>query len=96
MAKAKVFETSDGGKSVWIECPGCGIVHAFKVGGPTQPKWDWNGSIDKPTFNPSMLVNKDHPESRCHSFVRHGLIQFLPDCHHELKNSTVELPDIDL
>ncbi len=96
MAKAKVFDTSDGGKSVWIHCPGCNCTHAFKIGGPTQPKWDWNGSIDKPTFNPSMLVNKDHPQSRCHSFVRHGLIQFLPDCHHELKNSTVELPDIDL
>jgi len=30
--------------------------------------------------------------SRCHSFVRDGQIQFLPDCTHELAGQTVPLP----
>ena len=57
--------------------------------------------MDKPTFNPSMLVNKDlnNPDDRgngyvrhrCHSFVRDGKIQFLNDCTHELKGQTVSL-----
>ena len=32
----------------------------------------------------------------CHSFVREGKIQFLGDCTHELKNQTIDLPDINL
>ena len=31
----------------------------------------------------------------CHSYVKDGMIQFLSDCTHELKNQTVALPDID-
>lgn len=32
----------------------------------------------------------------CHSFVKDGHIQFLGDCTHDLKNQTVELPDIEV
>ena len=32
---------------------------------------------------------------RCHSFIKNGMIQFLGDCTHDLKNKTVELPDVD-
>ena len=56
------------------------------------PTWSWNGSYDTPTFFPSLLVNKDYPD-RCHSFVTNGNIQFLNDCHHELRGKTVALPD---
>lgn len=31
----------------------------------------------------------------CHSFVRDGRIQFLPDCTHALAGQTVDLPEID-
>lgn len=49
--------------------------------------------MEKPTFNPSLLVNKDYPAQRCHSWVRDGKIQFLGDCFHALKNLTVEIPE---
>ena len=95
MSKAKVFSTSDGGRSVWIEWPGCGYTHAFKLDVPQENGaiWKWNGDTERPTFTPSMLVNAHHESSRCHSFVTDGKIQFLSDCWHPLKGQTVELPD---
>lgn len=72
--------------SVLIFCPGCKTGHAFDLS-----RWEFNGDLEKPTFSPSMLVNKDDPKSRCHSFVKDGNIQFLNDCFHELKGQTVPL-----
>jgi hypothetical protein len=85
------------GSGDWgFHCPGCGYLHSFRVNGDTtRPQWKWNGSTDKPTFTPSLLVNQHHPASRCHSFVTDGKIQFLSDCWHHLKGQTVELPDWD-
>jgi hypothetical protein len=40
-----------------------------------------------------VAETQDYPESRCHSFVKDGWIQFLGDCYHELKGLTVEIPD---
>lgn len=34
------------------------------------------------------------PCTRCHSFVRDGRIQFLPDSTHKLAGQTVDLPEI--
>lgn len=31
---------------------------------------------------------------RCHSYVTDGMIRFLDDCSHTLKNQTVPLPDL--
>lgn len=83
------------GSGDWaFHCPGCGYGHSFRVNSDAaRPQWSWNGSLDKPTFSPSLLCNKDFPESRCHSFVKDGNIQFLKDCHHKLAGQTVELPD---
>lgn len=44
-----------------IECPACGHRHLFnsrdsvlaKRGGPS---WSFNGDLERPTFDPSMLV----------------------------------------
>jgi hypothetical protein len=68
------------------------------VGPPPQgpipwSRWTWNGSFDKPTFAPSLLCNKDYPESRCHSYVTDGRIIFQQDCWHELRGQTVDLPN---
>lgn len=92
---AKIHEMS---KDLWaFHCPGCGCGHAVTVNGKPFPttgaSWEWNGSVDEPTFNPSLLLSKDLPEQRCHSFVRLGKIQFLMDCHHALKGQTVEIPE---
>jgi hypothetical protein len=73
-----------------FHCPGCHYSHAFEV-----PRWTWNGSFDKPTFTPSLLVNQFDPESRCHLIMTDGNIHFQADCWHELKNQTVEIPDWD-
>jgi hypothetical protein len=55
--------------------------------------WIWNGSMDTPTFTPSINCNPNDPQWRCHSFVTDGKIQFLPDSHHRLAGKTVELPE---
>lgn len=81
--------------AVWFWCPGCQEAHMVQVGGIHEgPKWEWNGSLELPTFAPSILVRYgDQPgDKRCHSFVRDGRIQFLQDCSHALAGQTVDLP----
>lgn len=73
-----------------IFCPACDTYHLFNA-----DRWTFNGDLDKPTFKPSMLFNKDlsnknHP--RCHSFVTDGNIIYLGDCSHDMKNTEIELP----
>lgn len=79
-----------GGVNYWFHCPGCANAHPVEV-----PRWSWNGSLERPTFTPSLLCNKDHPASRCHSFITDGMIHFLSDCWHPLAGQTVEIPDWD-
>ena len=81
------------GRLFVFHCPGCEYDHPFHVGWTTRPSWDWNGSMEAPTFTPSLLVFKDMPERRCHSFVKDGKIQFLQDCWHKLAGQTVDIPE---
>jgi hypothetical protein len=83
-----------------FHCPGCRYDHAVGVHGRKIPgedgtmnTWQWNDSLEQPTFTPSLLVFKNTPSARCHSFVTSGRIQFLQDSFHTLKGQTVELPD---
>lgn len=88
--------------SVKFHCPGCNMQHAVYVQGDSVPVWTWNNLLDKPTFSPS--IRRQGPqrdaagnftcgsEGVCHSFVRDGMIEFLGDCTHALKNQTVPLP----
>lgn len=39
-------------------CVGCGELHALQVEGPKA--WQWNGSLDKPTLSPSILMRSGH------------------------------------
>lgn len=81
-------------------CPGCKREHSLPLV-LTDPSnqgwaWTWNGSFDKPTILPSILVNLggSNPEVPiCHSFVIDGRIQFLSDSTHALSGQTVELPE---
>lgn len=75
-------------------CPGCKSHHPYRIKG-REPKWEWNGDMEKPTFKPSLLVNGTRPESRCHIFLTDGVIHFLDDCFHELKGQKVPLPECD-
>lgn len=96
----KCKETPNG--NVLFECPGCGCLHcvAVKEPNPLGARWTWNGSLDTPTFSPSILVKAnytaiDRLDDICHSFVADGKIQFLSDCTHKLAGQTVEIPDWD-
>lgn len=97
MAKVYPLKNAKGEIELYVfQCPGCGYGHnpsviVWQEGG--NPVWTFNGDLDKPTFSPSILVFKDDPSMRCHSFVKDGRIQFLSDCFHSLKGQTVDLPD---
>ena len=90
LAKTEVILTSQGNHGGYlIYCPGCKCHHVFDI------RWNFNGDYEKPTFTPSMLINNSRPESRCHSFVTEGKIQYLSDCFHEFAGQTLDLEDID-
>lgn len=85
-----------GNGDLGFHCPGCGSGHSFRVSADfSLPQWMWNGSMDNPTFTPSLLINQGDTASRCHSYVTDGKIRFLSDCWHSLKGQQVELPDWD-
>lgn len=47
-----------GGLAFW--CPGCKSAHAIRHGPGSGPRWMWNGSVDMPTFTPSVKVTSGH------------------------------------
>jgi hypothetical protein len=84
-----------GARAMLFECPGCDCPHVIRVAGDEHPVWTFNGSLDKPTVSPSILVTstwKGIP-TVCHSFIKDGMIQFLGDCTHKLAGKTVQIPD---
>jgi len=90
MPKAEEILTPEGKHGGYIiYCQRCKNHHAF------DDRWTFNGDFEKPTFSPSMLVNKNEPRRRCHSFVTDGKIQFLSDCFHEFAGQTLDLEDIE-
>jgi hypothetical protein len=90
--KLKRYESSDGSEvCLAFHCPGCDAEHPFTIRSK-NPIWTWNGSMDSPTFAPSLLVAYSD-DARCHTFVRDGKIQFLGDCSHALAGQTVDIPD---
>lgn len=83
-------------------CPGCKTTHHVQHGADSGPNWGWNGSLEKPTFTPSVLVTypgsdagkNGAPPAVCHSFVTDGRIQYLGDSTHQLAGQTVDLPPL--
>jgi len=90
MEVLKEYKTTGDERHFGFHCPGCACDHLV----PT-PRWTWNGDMTRPSFNPSLLIFKDDPTLRCHSFITDGRIMFLTDCHHKLAGQTVELPGWD-
>lgn len=85
----------DQGPSLLMYMPGYNDYVMISVNCPkTNPGWYWNGDKEKPTFSPSILTRtyRGDEEKRNHVFVRNGVIEFLPDCSHELAGKKVELP----
>lgn len=101
MAKGRLDTHPNGAQSFLFDCPGCGALHAPVVKDGTGPRpagqgpvWGWNGSMDAPTFTPSLLVRWPGGRSEvCHSFITDGQIQFLGDCTHALAGQTVPIPE---
>jgi hypothetical protein len=89
----------DGWYHYEFNCPGCQFKHGFYVKheGYVGPEWDFNKDIENPTVSPSisMQTTREGKPYICHSFIRDGKIQFLPDCTHSLAGQTVELPEIE-
>ena len=100
MAKVHVFSSQDGGEqNAVFHCPGCGYSHPYRIKSDDGlPVWSWNGDLEKPTFRPSLLVNKGHVAKNdpvCHLFMTDGMIEFCHDSEHALAGQTVECPDWD-
>lgn len=51
------------GNRALFHCPGCECAHGpvVKREHESGPQWTWNGSLDKPTFSPSILVRGSAP-----------------------------------
>lgn len=60
-------DAEDGMLLFW--CPGCDGAHGIKHGAGAGPRWSWNSDVDKPTFQPSILV-------RGHDFTPKGRTDF--------------------
>ncbi len=87
------------GYSFW--CPGCKGYHGMIVKGDSKkgPVWGWNGSLDKPTFKPSLLVRSvscpDNPEkNKDGSYVLEsdGRIKVAKDirCHSYINDGKIQ------
>ncbi len=51
---------SRSGDLLGFDCPGCGFYHQVQVGHGPGPRWQRNGSMERPTFEPSILVTGVH------------------------------------
>lgn len=107
MARARLRPESDGVTYLQFRCPGCrsgGGMHGGERQGHIVPvdgprAWGFNGSTERPTLTPSVLVRQrwgnETQDRVCHSFVTDGRIQYLSDCTHALAGQTVDLPTIE-
>jgi Family of unknown function (DUF6527) len=103
MPKARLQQLPTGTRVVF-RCPGCLCPHAVYIqrrgtGSERLPIWMWNESLEQPSLHPSVLVMypdgppPDRP-AKCHGTVRLGRIVFGHDCDHELRDRTVDLPEL--
>ena len=77
-------------------CPGCDESHAVCTKGDSAkgPRWEWDGSIQKPNLSPSIKITSSGDGVKvCHCFIRQGRIEFCADSTHALAGKTVDLPD---
>ena len=58
-----------------FHCPGCDENHVIYHGAGEGPRWTWNGSVEKPTFSPSVLVKsyRASPEGEAMMIRRENL-----------------------
>lgn len=93
---AKLRSIEGGRIGLW--CLGCDGIHVVRVEGNEHPLWSWDHNVDAPTLSPSILVtyqdlSGEGEDERCHSFVKNGNWEYLPDCTHNLAGQTIPVPD---
>ena len=83
-------------------CPGCECNHLIwdKSGQLNRPfAWEFNGDFEKPTFTPSLLVNKGKELPNipvCHLNITNGFIFYHPDVtDHKFKGQNIEMEDVN-
>lgn len=78
-------------------CPACQCGHQVRVAGDVPPAvWSWNGSMDLPSFQPSLRVQfvKEGLDLECHFVVTDGVMHFQGDTSNkEFAGRAVEIPD---
>lgn len=75
-------------------CPGCDRLHVlWTSAGSGHPAWQWDGSLDRPTVVPSVIVKTDAGKV-CHHFLTNGVLSYLGDSTHALAGRVLELPDL--
>jgi hypothetical protein len=106
MSKIKRLTKDDGGYhgELTFWCEGCKEFHHIndsKTEIANANVWEFNGDFEHPTINPSILITSrkfnqktnQYENIRCHSFIKNGEIQYLHDCTHSLKGTTIVLDD---
>lgn len=101
---AMLRHVSDGEKrydALMFCCPGCAGdggtgLHMLPVNATDsagRPKWTWDGNLEAPTLDPSILTRWGPSEKNnvCHSYLRNGVIEFLDDCTHVYAGQHVPL-----
>ena len=93
VAKLRESSRADGSHYAWhFKCPACRSVHQC------DNRWGFNGDLEKPTFQGSVLVHAvthGTPEApvnrpRCHSVITDGKIAY---CDHAMAGQIADLLD---
>lgn len=90
--------------ALMFACPGCAAggpeeyegIHMLPVNAENidKPSWNWNGDLESPTLEPSILTHGGPNYPTCHSYLRDGIFEFLTDSTHPLSGQHVPIPDL--
>ncbi|MFN3464728.1 MAG: DUF6527 family protein [Terricaulis sp.] len=89
----RAVDFGDGRRGFMYWCPACDGAHRVCTEGG-EPRWTFNGNVDRPTFGPSVKVTggargSDHV---CHHFVEDGIIRYCSDSTHALAGQSIDMP----
>lgn len=97
---AKLFlrEEPDGHTYAYFYLPGWETTNRLPIDAESRPRWEFDGDIYFPTFNPSIRsrhqIYGEAAERVNHVFIRNGKIQYLADCTHEFAGKTLRMPTL--
>lgn len=101
-SKLRKHEGANGEVYYVFFCPGCDNLHLLYVVNPKgRPCWTFNGNLEAPSFQPSLLNNgpghKYHDPAMpvCHLYVEAGNIKYLDDCTHALAGEIVPMVELE-